>query len=403
MDKIKLLFRNPKLFFKKVYNKLTGSSQPTLMASNFDPFDNHTHLLYSGEGEGGLSHLRLWIPHFLKAGVRFAVMVRNYELYRSLVELYPDLSILYGKNEKNVRFFLKRLVFLKACFYPSNTGNNLHLLKHTDVNHIFIGHGDSDKSGSAHKYFRVYDENWVAGEAHVDRFRNEGFDFRGLKFVKVGRPNLKELLQLSQKPWRERFEGKLKLLYLTTWEGVFKEQDYTSAYIMKDILKNVEDMGIFDEIAVKLHPWTGRRNPDLVSLPKELEALAEKFDTKMVLYSPDVALEEAIKEANVFICDISAVVSEVLAANSPIFLYYPKGKKIRLAKSKMDYDDYCYLFSNEEELMKKLRNVIVHGSDSLLPARERAMEYILGKEETLKENFVNHLREIGSSNGHRQI
>ncbi|NPA64153.1 MAG: hypothetical protein GXO16_04180, partial [Epsilonproteobacteria bacterium] len=103
MDKIKLLFRNPKLFFKKVYNRLKGKTQPSMRASSFDPFDDHTHLLYSGEGAAGLSHLRLWIPRFLEAGVKFAVMVRNYTLYRSLVELYPDLPILYGKNEKNVK------------------------------------------------------------------------------------------------------------------------------------------------------------------------------------------------------------------------------------------------------------------------------------------------------------
>lgn len=45
------------------------------------------------------------------------------------------------------------------------------------------------------KFFRVYDENWVAGEAHIDRMLNANFNLNGLKHVKIGRPNLLDILK----------------------------------------------------------------------------------------------------------------------------------------------------------------------------------------------------------------
>ena len=48
-----------------------------------------------------------------------------------------------------------------------------------------------DKSASAHKFFRVYDEIWVAGQAHIDRFKNAGFNTAHIDFVKVGAPQFK--------------------------------------------------------------------------------------------------------------------------------------------------------------------------------------------------------------------
>lgn len=44
-------------------------------------------------------------------------------------------------------------------------------------------------------FFRAYDENWVAGEAHIDRMLNAGFNLNGLKHLKTGRPNLLGILK----------------------------------------------------------------------------------------------------------------------------------------------------------------------------------------------------------------
>jgi len=427
MSKITKLMKHPKLFFKDMLLNLKKSKESKIAVNtkindikvirkniekkeeskkfildknikrdehNFVELERYTHLLHTGETVSGLSHLDLWIPVFQKADIRFIVFIRNYELFHIIKEKYPDLSIIYAQGQKDVSFYLDRLVFLKATFHPSNTGRNLHILMYNKLTHIFIGHGDSDKTASAHKYFRVYDENWVAGEAHIDRFRNEGFDFRGLKQVRVGRANLKETLLLSQQAWQDRFDNRLNLLYLSTWEGVYEEQNYTSVYFIEQFFKEISKKDIFNLINIKLHPWVGKRDLNLLETNQKLDKTLSSGMVEYYLHDKTVPVEDLIKQSNIFICDISAVISESLAADAPIFVYIPKDKNIKLTKSKMDYEDYCYTFSNLTELTTKIDEVVVNRNDFLATKRKEAMEYILGREETLNDEFINRLREI---------
>ncbi len=379
-----------KLFYS-IKQKFTSKSKKNLII-NADLYKKIRYILHTGENVTGLSHIDLWLPHFKKSNIDFLVLVRNFDLYTTLIKKYPEENIILARRKSDIELIVSRLNFLKVCFYPSNTGNNLHLLNFSELKHIFIGHGDSDKTASAHKYFRVYDENWVAGEAHIDRFRNAGFDFRGLKQVKVGRPNLKETLLISQISWQDRFNGNLNLLYLSTWEGVYEEQNYTSVYFMDSFFEDIKDKNIFNTIGIKLHPWVGRRDVNLSKINNHLNKILSQSNIKYNLYDKTVPVEEIIKKSNVFICDISAVVSESLAANAPIFVYIPKDKNIKLTKSKMMYEDYCYTFSNLDELNQKIEEVIINKRDYLKEKREEAMEYILGKKETLADKFVDRLK-----------
>jgi len=392
-------FKNkPVLFFKDMVLNAVAKPKPkpktkpkNIASFNYNMFYPYTHLLHTGENVTGLSHLDLWISYFKEADVEFVILVRNFELFELLKEKYPYITVLFAKGKKEVETYFKQLSHLKACFYPSNTGNNLHLLHHNHIKHIFIGHGDSDKTASAHKYFRVYDENWVAGEAHIDRFYNAGFDFSGLKNIKVGRPSLKEILQISEVDWRERFDGKLNLLYLSTWEGVYEEQNYTSVSIINTAFDSIYKY--FDEINIKLHPWVGRREENLLRISKILETNLQEKEVAYKIAEKHINVDFLIKKANIFICDISAVITDSLAANAPIFVYIPKGKDIKLSKSKMGYEDYTYVFSNIEELVEKMEDVL-NGNDYLKEKREEAMEYILGRDETLNDEFISQLQKL---------
>jgi len=179
---------------------------------------------------------------------------------------------------------------------------------------------------------------------------------------------------------------------LSTWEGVYEEQNYTSVYFMDSFFEDIKDKNIFNTIGIKLHPWVGRRDVNLSKINNHLNKILSQSNIKYNLYDKTVPVEEIIKKSNVFICDISAVVSESLAANAPIFVYIPKDKNIKLTKSKMMYEDYCYTFSNLDELNQKIEEVIINKRDYLKEKREEAMEYILGKKETLADKFVDRLK-----------
>jgi len=391
---LKKMIFHPKVFLRDYRNKKksNGKSKSTSDTSSVNLLNSFTHLLHTGEVKNAVNHLDLWIPYFSKVDINFIVITRHIIAFNRVKDKYPLVNVVFLKGEKDIETFFNKLIFLKACFYPSNTGNNLHLLKFNNLKHIFLGHGDSDKTASAHKYFRVYDENWVASDAHIDRFKNEGFDFSGLKSVKIGRPNLLNILQKSTKSWEERFSSKINLLYLSTWEGVYTEQNYTSAYMINEIAELLKELADIT-LRVKLHPRVGSRDFSLLNTTSTLKIFAEKNSLNCTIYERDKPVNELIIKSNIFICDISAVVSECLAANAPIFVYIPTDKEIKLSQSNMRFEDYTYTFSSVAELSEKMTKVL-DGDDYLKENREKAMEYILGKEATLNNQFIKELKAI---------
>lgn len=133
---------------------------------------NIPFIIHCGETESaGLNQLIPWIEVFARASVNFVILVRNLPLFNKLINLYPWVSTGFVKRGIDVEEAIKLLPDAVNVFYPSSTGNNIHLVRFNHLNHIFIGHGDSDKQSSAHKALRLYDEIWTAGQAHIDRFK----------------------------------------------------------------------------------------------------------------------------------------------------------------------------------------------------------------------------------------
>ena len=339
----------------------------------------------------GPSHLSLWIPEFIKADVEFAVLVRNIDLYKWAKENYPWVSIVYAKTPINVEKVLNNMAFLRAVYYLSNTGNMIHTLRCNIYQHIFLGHGDSDKSASAHKFFRVYDQIWVAGQAHIDRFKNAGFDVSHISFVKVGRPSVSTILQQTSLSWDTRMTP--RVLYLPTWEGVYEESNYSSVRLSAAMLSELAKRFNL-HMSAKFHPVTGSRDSTLLQAPKYLEeALSQVPDVSYRIYDKTERISDLLLTTNIFVCDVSAVVSECLSANGPIFVYIPTDKEISVSNSDMAYEDYAYTFSSIEELCSKMEEVL-NGNDYLAEKRKLAMDYILSVDSTMNNEFAKKLQQI---------
>lgn len=373
----------------------TNQSVSTLDVSHINLLSPIYHVLHTGEGmTHGPSHLNLWIPEFIKAQVPFAVVVRHADLYKCITEAYPFINVVYAKSPTDIESLFNNLAFLKGIFYTSNTGNNIHCLRFNVYEHIFIGHGDSDKSASAHKFFRVYDQVWVAGQAHVDRFKYAHFDSDHIDFVKVGRPNLANILEITNTLWDKRMVN--NVLYLPTWEGVYEESNYSSLRLSGVMLQNiVEKFNL--RVNAKLHPVTGSRDNSLKNIKEKMQMALEAKGHNVSFYDAATTINNLVLNSNIFICDISAVVSECLAANAPIFVYIPKDREVNIAQSDMNYSDYCYTFSTVPELLQKMERVL-KGDDYLRENRQQAMEYILTAHSIDKDQFAIELRKLAEKN-----
>jgi len=414
VSKISKLIKNPTLFFQDMVRKHAEKSliatiiektgyqvdrlpQPekvvnTALNEKFHAnfLEKHVALLHSGEGvNAGVSHLNLWIPFFVQSNINFIVLVRNIALYNTLIDKYPKVNIVFCKRPIDIENLSKKLPYAKTVFYTSSTGNNIHLVRFEHMKHIFIGHGDSDKASSANKALRLYDEIWTAGQAHIDRFKNSGFETNHIQFKQVGRPSSYHVIKAAGKPWTER---SLRVLYLPTWEGFVEEANYSSIEHVMQMMREVAPL-FNDSMSVKFHPLTGSREKMFESIDAQFVELKAKHNLNILSYTKEVSIDSILNLYNIFICDISAVVTECLAANGPIFVYIPKNKDLNIAQSEMRYEDYCYTFSSVEELSKKL-NQVLSDDDYLKDNREKALDYLLNYDATLSQKFIAELRQL---------
>jgi len=419
MSKLTKLINHPIIFFKDAYlnkinptrdikkkqqkkattvNKKSTETKKSLQNLILDHMNTSEkpiyHLIHTGEGlTHGIGHVDLWLPFFLSSGESFAVLVRHIALYQYIIEKYPDINIVYAKDVVSIEKFLSDAASLRAIYYLSNTGNLIHTLRYNDYKHIFLGHGDSDKSASAHKFFRVYDEIWVAGQAHIDRFQNAGFNTKHMTFIKVGRPLLSPVLKSTQVNWKKRIGG-INVLYLPTWEGILDSTDCSSLKISTLMLSMIHKHFNLS-LSIKFHPATGSRETLFSGVSKEVAMELKEHHVDFEIASASTPIDQLILNSNIYICDISAVVSECIAANAPIFIYIPRDKTINIARSNMDYEDYAYTFSSIEELREKLQRVL-SGDDYLMGARKKALNYLISEKETLRDEFFVQLRKISS-------
>lgn len=366
----------------------------TLIFDTISISKQYHHLIHTGEGmTHGPSHLSQWIPYFIQSGESFAVLVRNIDLYKWVRSTFPNVAVIYAKSPTDIENILNKLAFIKGIYYLSNTGNLIHTLRYNVYKHIFLGHGDSDKSASAHKFFRVYDQVWVSGQAHIDRFKNARFDVSHMQFIKIGRPTLAHILKDSETPHTIAFS---KILYLPTWEGVYEESNYSSIRISATMLTEIYKK--FDlYISAKFHPVTGSRDSALRNAPVSVSQELHSLGVNHYIADKLVPVSELILGADIYICDISAVVSECIAANRPLFVYIPRDKEINVAQSDMSYEDYAYTFSNIQELLDQLEQVL-NGNDFKRESRTKARDYLLSVQETSNGEFFTQLQKVASEN-----
>jgi hypothetical protein len=416
MSKFTKLVSNPRLFFMDALaqrlDRAGSSGTPELAVkkpvakpgdpkhdlSRGNPLGGYSMILHSGEAADGLFHLMPWIPAFVRTGVRFVVLTRTVGLYKAVVAQFPKLDVVCIASPTDVDRFILAHRSLRFVCYTSNTGNNIHLVRHNHLTHVFIGHGDSDKAASAHKVFRMYDEIWTAGQAHQDRLRNAGFPITDVRFCEVGRPNASVGFAMAAHPWKKRIETGLRILYLPTWEGFFAENDYTSLSFAADILLGTAEAFPEARVWAKFHPFTGKRVAAFASMAEGLTLRVQErgMDERVRAIPATVPIEEVIPDANLFVCDVSAVVTDCLVADCPIFVYVPEGRPIVLAQSEMSYEQYTYVFSSLDQLHSEIRSVLT-GGDRLAEARKLAREYILGVSATERDAFRARVLELAAS------
>ncbi|MET7934668.1 hypothetical protein [Streptomyces sp. NPDC005322] len=162
---------------------------------------------------------------------------------------------------------------VRVALYPANVGKNIHLLRVPTMQHVFLGHGDSDKVAGVNPYSKVYDQVWVAGEAGRLRYAEAAVGVEDADIVEIGRPQLDGVAVAVG----DRVPGPFPtVLYAPTWEGWTDEPGTTSLTLAGErIVGRLLDGERPVRVLYKPHPCTGRRSPEARAAHQRIVALID--------------------------------------------------------------------------------------------------------------------------------
>lgn len=155
----------------------------------------------------------MWLPYLERLGVPFVLVVRTVGNFKQIAAA-TDHPVLLRRSLTDLDDLI--VPSARGVFYVNNAMRNNHMVRYAQLTHIQLLHGESDKASSATPIIRMYDRNFVAGQAAIDRFDKFGVTMRSEIFRIVGRPQVEAVAEARG------HIGDLSepsVLYAPTWLG----------------------------------------------------------------------------------------------------------------------------------------------------------------------------------------
>ncbi len=258
--------------------------------------------------------IAMWLPYLDRLGVPYVIVVRSADNFRD-VEGMTDRPVV-------LRRFMRELdsvvsPSLRAVFYVNTATSNQHMVRFARLTHIQLNHGDSDKAPSSSRLLRIYDKNFVAGQAAIDRFAANGISTRPDFCTIVGRPQV-EAVQVAAP---RRSDGGPVALYAPTWAGFSEDVCYSSLPVGLDVVRGLLDRGC--EVVFRPHPYT-RESEELSEACRQIcDELARDAEStgRKHLFGPTaeklMSIVDCFNASDVMVTDVSSVVDDYLYSEKP--------------------------------------------------------------------------------------
>ncbi|WP_405095253.1 CDP-glycerol glycerophosphotransferase family protein [Micromonospora sp. NBC_01412] len=272
-------------------------------------------LLHFSAPPGSEYQVTMWLPYLERIGRPFLVMVREPE-FLAPIAAATTAPVVYCPTLKAMDEAL--VPSLKVAFYVNHGAKNSHCIRFTQLTHVQIHHGDSDKAPSANPVSAIFDRIFVAGPAAIDRYARAGVDIPAEKFVVVGRPQV-ESIEVR----REQTPGLANptVLYTPTWTGHHADANYCSLPVGETIVRGLLARGA--TVILRAHPYTGQNPASARQLARLTELLtADRARTGRqhvwgAAASREMSLVDCVNRSDALLSDVSGVISDYLYSGKP--------------------------------------------------------------------------------------
>ncbi|WP_433532370.1 CDP-glycerol glycerophosphotransferase family protein [Micromonospora sp. CA-263727] len=271
-------------------------------------------VLHFSAPPGSEYQVTMWLPYLERIGRPFVVMVREPEALPAIAAA-TTAPVVYCPTLRNMDEVL--VPSLRVAFYVNHGAKNSHCIRFTQLTHVQLHHGDSDKAPSANPVSAIFDRIFVAGPAAVDRYARAGVEIPAEKFVVVGRPQV-EAIEVRSQPARGLANP--TVLYTPTWTGHHADTDYCSLPVAETLLRRLLDRGA--TVILRAHPYTAQNPASARQLGRLHELLAaDRARTgRQHLFgaaASRLTLAESVNRADALVSDVSGVVSDWLYSGKP--------------------------------------------------------------------------------------
>ncbi|MDN6329855.1 MAG: CDP-glycerol glycerophosphotransferase family protein [Brachybacterium sp.] len=336
----------------------------------------------------------MWLSHLERLGVPFAIVVRTAGTFRQIqgatahpVILRRSLTDLDDLIVPSVR----------GVFYVNNAMRNNHMVRYSQLLHIQLLHGESDKASSATPIIRMYDRNFVAGQAAIDRFEEFGVAIPPEIFRIVGRPQVEDV-----EPERAliRKLTNVSVLYAPTWLGNQTESNYSSLRAGPAIVQGLLGRGC--RVVFRPHPYSSR-SPELRAACEEiwtlLEADAAQTGREHLYGSVSerkMSVADCFNAVDAMISDVSAVAGDFLHSGKPFAMVSPRAAAQEFTEQ-FPMARAAYVLEADGAVPRALEAVLdeLLRTDTRREERHRWAAYYLGDfpRETYAQRFVEVARD----------
>jgi hypothetical protein len=326
-------------------------------------FDPHWCLVW-GKGVAA-HHLAIWLPYIRRSRYRFVIVSASDDVPGDVwaaVAPVANLAVIEsftnatGPSTAWVNGGPSFWGFLYAGRKPANFELVGGFAGRT---HVFIGHGESDKS--SHRTASLYDALLVARYEVVNRVPRHIRRWVNAGTLAIGTPILDGA---TRDPW-ERPRPIRQVLYAPTWEGLKPASQFTSIEEagprLLEALPAFAQRGI--RVTMRPHPIAGSRLPSIGTVLEQLEAAGMPRGTDK---TADFAA------ADVLISDVSGVTAEFLFTEKPVIM--PVSARLLTLRDERQLAaayPWVYRWHMEQEALEDVLDRIQAG-DPLRRARAKA-------------------------------
>lgn len=286
-------------------------------------------VVYTARRNDASYQLAMWLPQLEKLGLPYLVVVRHAEAIAHAREVTtaPVICCPTGADLDAVL-----VPGLLAAFYVNGVSENTNFVLYRQLQHVYLGHGDSDKEMSVHPMHAMFDRIFVAGRAAVERYEESGVQIDPEKFVIVGRPQLAGLRRASDPQAIEKAAVRAtsapsRVLVAPTWRGYNAVSSLSSLPIATRVVAALLAAGA--EVVFRPHPfsWLGAEQEQIEAVDALLRAdrTATGRQHRLAADNRDATLSENFDDADALVTDIGSVLVDFFATEKPYAVVLPGG------------------------------------------------------------------------------